>query len=79
MKNYTNTAKSRYRLFMTGYRPIIKSYIKSIQELNEQFLLSDDDIKNINIFQAWLTVYYDKFNYYLHCNITKTQFIKMFS
>lgn len=79
MKDYTDNAKSRYQLFMTGYRPVIKSYIKSIQELNKQFLLSDDDIENIKIFQAWLTVYYDRFSNYLHCNITKAQFLKMFS
>lgn len=71
--------KSAYHVFMTNYRAIIKSILEKIRALNNAFVLSDEELKQLDTLQAWLTVYHARFMQYTRTNTSKTAFIKMFS
>ena len=72
-------AKSAYRVFMTNYRAIIKSTLEKIRALNNAFILSDEELKQLDTLHAWITVYHARFMQYTRTNTSKTAFIKMFS
>ena len=79
MKN-KSTAQYKFKIFMTEYRAAIKSYLEVIHELNNQFVLSDNDLKRIETLDRWLTEYYLTFCYlFQRDDLTKAAFVKMFS
>lgn len=40
--------KSAYHVFMTNYRAIIKSMLEKIRALNNAFVLSDEELKQLD-------------------------------
>ena len=70
--------KSAYYVFMTTYRHIIKSILEEVKNINNRFILSDDDAKQLEALNKKLTIYHARFNFFTRSNSSKTAFIKIF-
>ena len=70
--------KSAYHVFMTNYRAIIKSILEKIRALNNAFILSDEELKQLDTLHALLTVYHARFTQCTRAKISRIAFIKIF-